>query len=314
LVFSFSARRILFVQQFRLPARRGAAPIAYYQAGSHGPVLVLANGLGGPVSAFRHQVEHFRHRYRVVTWDYRGLYGSRSESSIERVDVNAHAEDLERVLDALEVENAIFVGWSMGVQVVLELVTRAPSRASHLVLMNGAHQRPFASVRLPGASRWLSPLVSGAHENAALVSRVVERVARSRRAANWVRRLRIVNPRFETDDLLALAEEFTTIDFEVYFRTLRALNDHASLTSLAHVRAPSLVVAGARDLILPPSAARELANRLPRAELFVVPEGTHYAPAEFPELVNRRIDAFLSAHGRGPLLTESSSGARISAP
>lgn len=298
------------MQQFRLPARRGAAPIAYYQAGAEGPVLLLANGLGGPVGAFRHQVAHFSRRYRVVTWDYRGLYGSRSASSIDRVDVASQADDLERVLEAVGAETAVLVGWSMGVQVVLELVARRPERASHLVLMSGTYGRPFASVQLPGAERWLSPLIFGAQKNVRLVSQVVERLARSRRAANWVRRLRIVNPRFETDSLLSLAEEFTTIDFEIYLRTLRALNDHDGSSGLERVNAPVLVVTGSRDLILPPRAARDLASRLPRAELYVVADGTHYAPAEFPDLVNARIDRFLSMNQ----LTHSTAGARLSPP
>ena len=316
LVFSARARRILFVQQFRLPARRGAAPIAYYEEGTDGPALVLANGLGGPVGAFRHQVAHFGRSFRVITWDYRGLYGSRSDAAIDRVDVAAHADDLERVLDALVIENAVFIGWSMGVQVVLELIARSPKRASHLVLMSGAYRRPFSNVRLPGAEQWLSPLIGGALGNTALVSRVVERLARSRRAANAVRRLRIVHPRFDTDELLALAEQFTTIDFDVYFRTLRALNDHDGTRALERMTAPSLVITGSRDLIVPPSAARDLASRLPGGELFVVPDGTHYAPAEFPELIHRRIDRFLASPPRteaAPVLTERGSGARISA-
>jgi pimeloyl-ACP methyl ester carboxylesterase len=298
------------VQQFRLPARRGAAPIAYYRAGADGPVLLLANGLGGPVAAFRHQVAHFSRRFRVVTWDYRGLYGSRSASSIDRVDVAAHAEDLERVLDAVGAEQAVFVGWSMGVQVVLELVSQRPELASHLVLMSGSSGRPFTSVALPGAEHWLSPLLLGAQKHAKFVSVVVERLARSRRAANWVRRLQIVNPRFETDSLLSLAEEFTTIDFEVYLRTLRALNEHDGSRALARMDVPTLVVTGSRDLILPPRAARDLASRLPRAELYVVADGTHYAPAEFPDLVNARIERFLAMNQ----LTYSTAGARLSPP
>ena len=285
------------MQQFRLPERRGAAPIAYYQAGapeSGRPVLVLANGLGGPVSAFRHQVAHFGDRYRIVTWDYRGLYGSRSATAIERVDVEAQADDLERVLDAAGVENAVFVGWSMGVQVILELLARTPERARHLVLMSGTYRRPFASVRLPAAGRWLSPLIGEALENTELVTRVALRLARSRRAADWIRRLRIVNPRLQSAELLALAEEFVTIDFDIYLRTLRALNDHDGSGALARLRAPVLVVTGSRDVLLPPRVARDLVARLPRAELYVVAEGTHYAPAEFPELVNERIDRFLA--------------------
>lgn len=294
--------------------RRDGAPLAGYLSDGDGPVLVLANGLGGPVSAFRHQLAHFKTRFRVLTWDYRGLYASSAALPPERVDMAAQADDLEDLLLAAGAPSAVLVGWSMGVQVVLELVARAPSLASHLVLMSGTYRRPFESVRLPGADRWLLPLLGGARDNAALVSRVVERFARSRRAADWVRRLRIVNPRFETDALLALAEEFTTIDFEVYFRTLHALNEHDAAPALARIGAPALVVTGGRDLILPPSVAQDLARRLPRSELFVVPRGTHYAPAEFPELVNERIDRFLSAHASAPPLTEPESGARISAP
>ena len=121
-------------------------------------------------------------------------------------------------------------------QVVLELVSRAPARASHLVLMSGTYRRPFSSVRL--RRRALARRYGGRKETRGSSARVVERLARSRGAADWVRRLRIVNPRLETEDLLALAEEFRAIDFDVYLRTLRALNDHDGTRSLAHVAAP----------------------------------------------------------------------------
>jgi pimeloyl-ACP methyl ester carboxylesterase len=165
--------------------------------------------------------------------------------------------------------------------------------------MSGTYRRPFASVRLPAAERWISPLIGGALENTDLVTRVVLRLARSRRAADWIRRLRIVNPRLETTELLALAEEFVTIDFDVYLRTLRALNEHDGSRVLSRLSSPVLVVTGSRDILLPPRVARDLVGRLPRAELYVVADGTHYAPAEFPQLVNARIDRFLALEGGG---------------
>ena len=60
--------------------------------------------------------------------------------------------------------------------------------------------------------------------------------------------------------------------------------------------APTLVVTGARDPLFSPRLAEDLVARLPRAELYVVPKGTHYAPLEFPELINARIDRFLSEY------------------
>jgi pimeloyl-ACP methyl ester carboxylesterase len=282
------------MQRFPL-TRRDGAPLAGYQGGTKGPVLVLANGLGGPVSAFRHQLAHFGDRYRILTWDYRGLYGSRSEPPPERVDIAAQADDLEDLLAAAAVDRAIFVGWSMGVQVVLELCGRRPGLASELVLINGTYRQPFSNLRLPGSELFLPGLVERAREHHAIGERLVRFLSRSRRAARWVRRLRLVSPSLPTEELLDLAREFETIDLEVYLRTLAELHRHDASAGLAGLDARALVITGARDPLFSPRVARELAERLPGAELYVVPKATHYAPVEFPRLLNDRIDRFLLA-------------------
>jgi len=274
--------------------RRDGAPLAGYQGGTTGPTLVLANGLGGPVSAFRHQLAHFQDRYRILTWDYRGLYGSSSAEPPVRVDIAAQADDLEDLLAAASVERAIFVGWSMGVQVVLELCARRPDVASELVLINGTYRQPFSSLRLPGSDLFLPGLVERAREHHELGERFLRRIARSRRAAQWVRRLRLVSPALPTDELLDLASEFESIDLEVYLRTLGELHRHDASRGLGGLDARALVVTGARDPLFSPRVARDLAGRLRRAELYVVPKATHYAPVEFPRLLNDRIDRFLS--------------------
>jgi pimeloyl-ACP methyl ester carboxylesterase len=255
----------------------------------------LANGLGGPVAAFRHQLAHFKTRFRVLTWDYRGLYASSAIRPPERVDISAHADDLEDLMIAAGAPRAILVGWSMGVQVVLELSARSPERASHIVLINGTSGRPLGNTRLPAGELWLPRLVARAQAHHRLGSRLISRLAESRTAVELVRRLGIVSPRLASHELFEIAREFKGIDFEVYFRTLRALADHDATPELERVTARALVVAGARDPVFSPGVAQSLAARLRQAELYVVPRATHYAPVEYPELVNARIDAFLSA-------------------
>jgi pimeloyl-ACP methyl ester carboxylesterase len=274
--------------------RRDGAPLAGYLSDGDGPVLVLANGLGGPVSAFRHQLAHFKTRFRVLTWDYRGLYASSAALPPERVDMAAQADDLEDLLLAAGAPSAVLVGWSMGVQVVLELSARSPELASHVVLINGTAGNPLANTRLPRAELWLPGLIARAETHHALGSRLISRLAESRAAVNLVRQLGIVSPRLGADELYAIANEFKALDFRVYFRTLRALGSHDCTPDLARVRARALVMTGARDPVFPPRVARRLAEQL-NAELYVVPKATHYAPVEYPELVNARIDAFLGA-------------------
>jgi pimeloyl-ACP methyl ester carboxylesterase len=109
-----------------------------------------------------------------------------------------------------------------------------------------------------------------------------------------------VSPTLGTDELLDLARDFSTIDLEVYLRTLGELHKHDASSTLSFVRARALVVTGGRDPLFPPRVAEELCARLPRAELYVVPRATHYAPVEFPELVNARIDRFLEDSAEVP--------------
>ncbi len=282
------------MQRFML-TRRDGAPLAGYVSGTSGPVLVLANGLGGPVAAFRHQIACFETRFRVLTWDYRGLYGSRGSAPPARVDVDAHADDLEDLLAAQGPGPVIAVGWSMGVQVALEYARRAPERVSHLVLINGAHGRPMTQLRVPLAERWLPELIERARPHHALGSRMFARASRFRAVAELARRLHLVSPRLGTDEILELAREFTALDFDVYLRTLAALQRHDAEPDLGALHVKTLVIAGGRDPLFSARRARELSERLSHAELHIVPEATHYAPLEFPEHVNARIERFLGA-------------------
>lgn len=82
------------------------------------PTLVLLNGLGGNLVTWTHLIHAFKDKYRIVSWDYRGLYASalraeaheRFRQGTLSVDFPHHVLDARRVLDHLEVEKAIFVG------------------------------------------------------------------------------------------------------------------------------------------------------------------------------------------------------------
>jgi pimeloyl-ACP methyl ester carboxylesterase len=146
---------------------------------------------------------------------------------------------------------------------------------------------------VPLAGRFLPELVERARAHHALGARLFRRASRSHAAAELARRLHIVSPRLGTDEILGLAREFTELDFDVYLRTLGALESHDASPNLADVRAPTLVIAGGRDPLFSTRQAEELTRRLGRAELCVVPKATHYAPLEFPDQVNARIERFL---------------------
>src|SRR4051812_5886632 len=91
-----------------------------YHAFGEGPPIVLANGLGGTFRAFGPLVTPFLARHRFLSWDYRGLYRSSVPATDAGYAIDRQAQDLWAILDAEGIDQAVLVGWSMGVQVSLE--------------------------------------------------------------------------------------------------------------------------------------------------------------------------------------------------
>ena len=112
----------------------------HYEVVGQGPrTLLLANGLGGRLYAWRPIIDALWPRYKLITWDYRGLFNSDSPPSPRQLSVAHHVDDACAVLDAEGVSRAVFVGWSMGVQLSLDLAATRPARVAGLVLINGTY-------------------------------------------------------------------------------------------------------------------------------------------------------------------------------
>jgi pimeloyl-ACP methyl ester carboxylesterase len=272
--------------------------LAYYDTGGSGPPLVFANGLGGPFSSWRYQVDYLRDRYRIISWDYRGLYrSSRPPGDSPRLDVPIHVDDLELVLRTAGVERAAFVGWSMGVQVVLELYERHRDRVSHLVLLNGTYGRPFETVAVPLAARVIPVVIQQARRFHGFGSSLLRRATRWPETVLWLKRLGFIGSTLDEDLFREMAVDFATIDLDIYFRLLSSLGEHDAAHVLENIGVPVLVITGDRDAFTPRQLAQQIARRIPHCELLVVRGATHYTAVEYPELVNLRIEKFFREHG-----------------
>ena len=117
----------------------------YYRLlGSKGPVMVCCNGIGVSTFFWKYLAEHFRKEFRVLLWDYRGHGRSLPPSDIKSADLSMarNARDLHCVLETIAPgEPAIFMGHSMGCQVILEYYQHQADRVTALVPMLGTYGR-----------------------------------------------------------------------------------------------------------------------------------------------------------------------------
>lgn len=264
------------------------------------PVAVLANGLGGTYLAWRGVIDALRDRLQFITWDYRGLYQSArpSPDRAEAYAIPCHARDLEAILRAEGVERASLVGWSMGVQVILEAFRARSSIASNIVLLNGSFRKPLDTLSpVPGVGVVLPPLVKLARRAHAVATLMTRRATKQPEAAEWFKRLGLVGETLDAGVFNELVAAFGTLDMEPFFRNLSAIGAHDASAVLERVDVPALVITGDRDLFMPKSLAQEMARRIPNAEILVVRGATHYTAVEYPELVSLRIERFYRDHG-----------------
>jgi pimeloyl-ACP methyl ester carboxylesterase len=263
------------------------------------PIVVLANGLGGTYLAWRGLIDHLGDRYRFLTWDYRGLYASKRPTPdvAEAYAIPRHVRDLEAILAAEAVTRASLVGWSMGVQVLLEAFRRLPGVAENLVLLNGTAGRPLDTLSpLPGMKIVLPSLVRLARRAHALATKVARSASGQPEAVAWLKRTGLIGPALDDAVLLELVDAFSALDMEPFFRNLRALGEHDASAVLGSIDVPTLVITGDRDVMTPAPLARKMARQIRGAETLVVRGGTHYTAVEYPELVGLRIERFFREH------------------
>ncbi len=134
--------RILALMQstFWTPERvPGEVELAVWRAGAGAP-LVCIHGITAQHRAFNALARHLGEEYELVGVDLRGRGDSDKPGS--GYGLEAHAEDITRVLDHLGLERAALVGHSMGAFVALQAALSHPGRVKALVLLDGGWPRP----------------------------------------------------------------------------------------------------------------------------------------------------------------------------
>lgn len=271
--------------------------LAYHTVGQ-GPTILLANGLGGSWRAWTHQIGYFQDRYRFLSWDYRGLYASGAPDDREAIEVDDHADDALAVMDEDGLDAVAIFGWSMGVQVALEVFRRAPERVKALVLINGVPGAPWESAfNTPRIGALIPHALELVRQVPGLAQTVTERVVTWPETVTWAKRVGLAGQTLDEEIFAQLAGSFAGLDMGLYLRMLQLLGEHDARDLLEEVDVPTLVIAGDRDLFTPRAAAEEMVRRVRGAELLVVPGGTHYVAVEYPELVNLRVEKFFRERG-----------------
>ena len=253
----------------------------YVEERGSGEPLLLHEGLGQAMWAWRYQVPRLAERWRTIVFDTRGT--GRSRAPVGGCTISGLAEDAAAVLDALGADKAHVVGLSMGGYVALTLALAHPARVRSLVL---------AGTGAGGPDRVPRP----AHVRDAFAEALglpPEEFGRRTMpftfARGWCKANR---ERFE-EILAARLERPTPYEtIEAHAQACYGFYDEGC--PVERIEAPALVIHGDEDLIVPVKNGRLLASRLPNAEYVELPGRGHNLPLEDPDTFAGLVTDFLT--------------------
>ena len=105
-----------------------------YELEGEGKTIVFVHGLSDSLVYWKVLSENLKKDYQTLIYDLRGHGESTDDDRNTTIDV--YQEDLYQLLNALNIEDAVFIGLSLGGNVILDLAVNHPEKVKGLIVMS----------------------------------------------------------------------------------------------------------------------------------------------------------------------------------
>jgi 3-oxoadipate enol-lactonase len=245
----------------------------YYEEIGRGIPIVFLHGFPLDHTTWLQAAQLLKNKARCVMPDVRGL--GKSPAIGTETSILLMSEDVTRLMDKLEIPQAVIVGHSMGGYIAMQMARSFPDRIIGLGLVATKSEQDApdkAAGRLQSREEVLKNGVTSVVES--MSSRLTEN-------PDILLDLREVMKRTSPQGM-AMAQ------FAMVYR-----ND--ATPWLSDFRFPVAVIAGAKDVIILEESMKSLAKRLSCGKYYSSPNATHMVPVEEPDLIARALEeTFLS--------------------
>jgi len=251
--------------------------INYTDSGfEHASPVIFIHGFPFNHEMWKDQIEILADTHRVITYDVRGH--GKSELGDGHVLIDFLVDDLFALMDHLGIQSANVVGLSMGGYVALRGVEREPERFLSLVLSNTKSEADTNEAKAKRADAIRTIQKDGVKAFSENFLKSVFASESFDKHPQEIRKVRTMIEKTSPDTLC---------------RTLIALAARTDTTdALGKLNIPVLIIVGEHDQLTPPSAAQSMANRIPDAQIHILPDAAHMSNLESPEEFNTHLRNF----------------------
>lgn len=251
----------------------------FYAERGEGVPLIFLNGLAGDHQYWHGQLRAFGKRFRCLALDNRDAgQSSYATTSYRIADL---AGDVAAVMEQLKLPPAHIVGLSLGGMIAQELALSHPQHVRSLFLIG----------TIGKCDAWFAATLEAYS--------CIRRQVRDTNEFFQVLLPWLVSPRYFDESDRAewlkaiLGQHPHPQEIDGFFRQFEAIRAHDVLDRLAEIRCPVLVAAGEDDMIAPPRYARQIAQRIAKAQLEILPGIGHAPPIEDSRAFNGLLERFL---------------------
>lgn len=257
----------------------------YYEEQGEGEPLILIPGFSNGLWIWFKQIPAFAQKFRTITFDPRGI--SRSEAPDAPISIRTIADDVASLLRALEIERAHILGASFGGFVAQEFALGFPQMTRSLILcctsFGGPHHvpPPLATLEAIASTKGLNT-EERVRENL-LLAFSPGYLEENKEEVRRVTEMRAANP----------------VPEHAYLHQLQAAMVFNTEARVADIKAPTLVITGNEDIIVPFANSLNLAAKLPQAKLITIERGSHTFFIERADEFNRAVIEFIESSHTG---------------
>jgi 3-oxoadipate enol-lactonase len=242
-----------------------------------GMPVVLIHGFPFSKAMWKPQIEALKKDYYVISYDLRG-HGS-SDVGNAQYTIEYLAEDFFKLLDALKLQKVVAVGLSMGGYIILRAIEKNPDRFLGIVLCDTRSEDDTNEVKIKRAIQARNVKIYGTKKFANIFLPTVFYEKNLNNKTEAVKLIRSIiektSPHAIAGMLIALAARTDTTP------------------NLQNIKVPTLIMVGQFDELTPPASSIAMKEKIPNAELHILPDAAHMSNLENPEEFNRHLLDFL---------------------
>lgn len=243
--------------------------IHYYEAGQ-GPVVILLHGLGSNAGIWVNNIIPLAAHYHVYAPDQIGF--GHSDKPLLDYKIQTFVEFLQGFMESQNIQKAVLVGNSLGGWIATDFTAQHSDLVSKLVLVNSAGLH-FGQGPVPD----LNP------SSLAGMRQVLELI--------------FYNKQMVTDELVhyAFTNHLKDNDGYTVQRTLAGFTqDQFEESKLAFIHAPTLIIWGRNDDLIPLSKGEQFHQGIAGSKLAVIDQCGHVPELEKPAEFDRVLEEFLA--------------------